>query len=546
MAVELGTGYVAIVPSTQGFMRSLATSIAAPSAAAGRQAGSIFTTGMKGAAIAGAAAVGLAVGAAITASVRKGIDYDAMIEQRVIAFDVMLGGEKPAKQMVKDIQKFAAETPFEFPGISDAATKALAYGFKQAEIMPLLTSVGNAAAGIGTGEEGMAIVMRALGQMKTLGKVNARDMLQLTEAGIPAWKILADAMGVSTEEVMKMSEQGIIPADEAIQHLTEGMDKRFPDMMKRQSKTFTGLMSTLRDNTNMALGQTMLPLFERIKTVLPTLIDLTARMSGGLSFGDMGRFKEVLAPIMPFINEIASAFRAFVAQIRPQVQGFMNEVVPTMRAVAEHIKAVWRTLGPVVTPLVSALVRTIGSALSGLLAIVRTIMAVIRGDWKAAWGILKDNAVQQVRSMATSLGKVKDAFLAAGKGLFQAFLDGVKSRLASVKATVQGIVQWIRDRLPGSDARYGPLSDLTASGRALAITFSGGMMRGKQTVLGAANTLANAAALSAVRAPSSSYAASGAVGVTGGPSISVTGIELSPDRIEHAISRAIRSPLPSL
>jgi hypothetical protein len=72
-------------------------------------------------------------------------------------------------------------------------------------------------------------------------------MLQLTEAGIPAWEFLAKAMGKSTAEVMKMSEKGLIPADKAIQAIIDGMNKKFPNMMAKQSRSLLGLLSTIKD-----------------------------------------------------------------------------------------------------------------------------------------------------------------------------------------------------------------------------------------------------------------------------------------------------------
>lgn len=71
---------------------------------------------------------------------------------------------------------------------------------------------------------------------------------------------------------------------------------------------------------------------------------------------------------------------------------------------------------------------------------------------------------------------LKDRFLEAGRGLFTAFTDGVKAAINAPVELVKSGVQKIRNLLPGSDAKEGPLSTLTRSGRALVTTFGGGMV----------------------------------------------------------------------
>jgi tape measure domain-containing protein len=75
----------------------------------------------------------------------------------------------------------------------------LAMGFSAKEVMPTLTAIGDASSGLGLGAEGLDRITRALGQMRAKGKVSAEEMLQLTEAGVPAWAILSKAIGKSTD-----------------------------------------------------------------------------------------------------------------------------------------------------------------------------------------------------------------------------------------------------------------------------------------------------------------------------------------------------------
>ena len=119
----------------------------------------------------------------------------AQMRQYEIAFQTMLKSAEAGTQMLRDLQQFAADTPFDVPGVVSAGQQLMAFGFKAEEIIPMLTNLGDAASGLGLGTEGVSRLAYALGQMQTSGKLNAQDMMQLTSAGISAWDMLAQAAG---------------------------------------------------------------------------------------------------------------------------------------------------------------------------------------------------------------------------------------------------------------------------------------------------------------------------------------------------------------
>ena len=167
-------------------------------------------------------------------------------EQADMAFSTMLGPEK-AKKMIADLADFAAETPFEMSGLTSATQKLLAYGFAAEDVIPLLTSVGDATAGLGAGQEGIDAVTRALGQMQAKGKAYAEEMMQLTEVGIPAWEYLADALGTDVAGAQELVTAGAVDANTAISALQDGMDRDFGGLMAKQAETLQGRLSNLVD-----------------------------------------------------------------------------------------------------------------------------------------------------------------------------------------------------------------------------------------------------------------------------------------------------------
>ncbi|MDI6872283.1 MAG: tape measure protein [Bacillota bacterium] len=175
------------------------------------------------------------------------------MEQAQIGFTTMLKSAEKAKQFMADLVRFAVVTPFELPQLRDAANLLLAFQFRGEEIIPMLTSIGNAAAGLGRGAEGIQRIVIALGQIKAKSRVQAQELLQLHEAGVPALEYLAKALGTTTGRVMQLTERGLLPADKAIRIILAGMSRQFPNMMAVQSRSLLGLWSTIKDAFNLTI-----------------------------------------------------------------------------------------------------------------------------------------------------------------------------------------------------------------------------------------------------------------------------------------------------
>lgn len=105
-------------------------------------------------------------------------------------------------------------------------------------------------------------------------------------------------------------------------------------------------------------------------------------------------------------------------------------------------------------------------------------------DFKAALEPLLAAAADELADAAgtaftdTFTTAIDDAGGLAGAGLMTAFAAGIRANEAELLSAVDSILQKVRDRLPGSDARTGPLSGITASGRAFLPTFVSGIRKG--------------------------------------------------------------------
>ncbi|MBU2703873.1 lambda family phage tail tape measure protein [Sporomusaceae bacterium BoRhaA] len=195
------------------------------------------------------------LGVSFAAAGAEAVKLAGNMEQMQTAFSTLLGGADAGQKMTNSLVALADVTPFTTQELGAAARQMLAYGFAAKDVPGLLVNVGNASSALGLGAEGVQRITMALGQMGAAGQVHAQDMMQLTSAGVSAWKMLADATGMSVAQVKDASEKGMIDAATGINAILKGMNDRFAGGMEAQAKTMLGAWSNFKDGfENMMAG----------------------------------------------------------------------------------------------------------------------------------------------------------------------------------------------------------------------------------------------------------------------------------------------------
>lgn len=239
------------------------------------------STGMRsfGTAAAGfGTKAGVALGVAGVAAVGFGLKVASGNEQARISFTTMLGSAQKAEVFLKQLQKFAATTPFEFPELQTAASSLISAGINASKVIPIMRTLGDVTAGMGTGAQGVQRATVALQQMNAAGKITAEDLNQLRDAGIPVYDLLAAATKKSKTEVAGLAAAGKLGRKELEQLMAalesgKGLEK-FNGLMEQQSKSLSGMISTLRDDLGQGLAGALQGLFPIIKASIGAWNDM--------------------------------------------------------------------------------------------------------------------------------------------------------------------------------------------------------------------------------------------------------------------------------
>lgn len=171
-------------------------------------------------------------------------------QQLEVAFTTMLGSEEKANNLLNQLVKTAATTPFDLKGVVAGAKSLMAYGTAAENVNETLVRLGDIAAG-------MSIPLNDLvylyGTTMTQGRMFTQDLRQFQGRGIPIAEEIAKVMNVSKAAVAQLVTDGKVTSDvfqQAILNMSSATG-RFGGLMENQSKTITGQLSNIEDAVDM-------------------------------------------------------------------------------------------------------------------------------------------------------------------------------------------------------------------------------------------------------------------------------------------------------
>lgn len=217
-----------------------------------------------------------------------------------------------AKELQGWIQKLAIQSPFKQEDVAASFRQAMAYGFTADEAKRLTQATIDFASGSGASAGSMNTIALALGQIKAKGHVAGQEVLQLVNAGLPVTQILAKGFGVTTGQLQKMIEKGLVPADKAIEILTESLETDFGGSAKRQAETFSGLISSLSDIKDVGLREFFSGVFEAAKPLITEVVNVLSSpefMAGLHQAGE--EMAQFLMPIIVFGGQVIGWMQDF-------------------------------------------------------------------------------------------------------------------------------------------------------------------------------------------------------------------------------------------
>lgn len=421
--------------------------------------------------------------------VKGGIEYNAEIETYMTRLTTLTGSEQKAQKILDQIKKDALATPFEVSSLTQAESLLLSTGLSAADARKDILALGDAISASGGGNAELSRMAVNMQQIKNVGKASALDIKQFAYAGIDIYGLLADSMGITRAEAAELDVTYDMLSSALQQAAGEG--GKYYGAMEKQSKTYKGAMSNLKESFSVFKGEISKGLFNALKKIIKPLDNM---------FTFLAKNKDIVitiaAPILTFINVLAglliikkiyAGFQAFhallmanplmliisaiaavvvaITMLWNHCEAFRNAVKTIIGAITSAIQtiwdfivtfvnAIWSVISPIVDFVKNLFILIVAVVATGLEAIYNGIKPVVDFIWNvilkpiisffssafsAVWGVISP-VIEKIKG---AFSRVKDAIVTA----FKAVRDTVKNIFQTIgniiKAPINGIINGI-------------------------------------------------------------------------------------------------------
>ena len=343
--------------------------------------------------------------------VKSGVDYNATMESYLTNFKVMLGNEEAAATKLSEIRKMAAATPFSLSDLTEGTQTLLQFGIAADDTTGVLQRLGDISLG---NAEKLQTLTRAYGKMSSAQKVTLENVDMMIDAGFNPLNQICDATGESMSDLYKRISDGKVSFSEleAAVEAATSQGGQFYNGMLEASQTFSGRMSTLKDNVSALTGELTSGLFAALGDLVVKLNEVV------VSFLDsdekMAQLKETIGIATAVVAAAGTAFLTYKGYVAAATAIEVVHTAATTAMTAAHKAAEAGATG----------------------------LAVAQAGLNA---VLKANPIGLVVSLLAALA----AGLVTAYKTSETFRNAVNSAFASVKKIAQNaigtVVDWINE-----------------------------------------------------------------------------------------------------
>lgn len=268
--------------------------------------------------------------------VQSGVDYNASMESYLTNFKVMLGSEEAAATKISEIRKMAASTPFSLDDLTSGTQTLLQFGIAADDTTGVLQRLGDISLG---NAEKLQTLTRAYGKMSSAHKVTLENVNMMIDAGFNPLNQICDVTGESMSDLYKRISDGKVSFSE-LQAAVEAATSeggQFYNGMLEASQTFSGRMSTLKDNVAALTGELTSGLFSALGDLVVKLNEVVTSFLD--SDEKMAQLKDTIGIATSVVAAAGAAFLAYKGYVALATAAQVAHTVATTAMTAANAAA---------------------------------------------------------------------------------------------------------------------------------------------------------------------------------------------------------------
>lgn len=377
--------------------------------------------------------------------VKSGVDYNATMQSYLTNFKVMLGSEEQAAEKLAEIRKMAASTPFSLDDLTDGTQTLLQFGIAVDDTTGVLQQLGDISLG---NADKLQTLVRAYGKMSSAQKVTLENVNMMIDAGFNPLNQICTATGESMADLYKRISDGKVSFAELESAVASATSQggQFYNGMLEASQTFSGRMSTLKDNVSALTGELTGGLFEALGELVVKVNE------AAVSFLDdeekMSQLKDTLGTLASVVTAAGAAFVTYKGYLALTTAATIAHTTYTAAMTAAHKAAATGATGlKLALAALNAVINAnpVGLFVSALAALAAGLVTAyhtsetfrnvvgIAFDWikdkaQTAIGAVVDwinELVAKLKGAAAALSNLKNGFEAAKQAYNAAYNDSM-------------------------------------------------------------------------------------------------------------------------
>lgn len=212
------------------------------------------------------------------------LDASASVEllKKGLSFQI---GEEQTDKLIKNIQTIGEQSAYDSNNLMNMAKQWVNIGDSADSATQKMKTIVDVGSAYGLTREQIEGANLALTQMQMSGKIGQQDMMQLINAGIPAWQLLSESMGLSVAQLKEMSSKGEL-TQQAIDTLFQSMQTKCQGATANMNGTLSAAFSNLDEvvhNTMASVGDIISKAFN-VQGVSSALSDFVGKFRQDLEY----------------------------------------------------------------------------------------------------------------------------------------------------------------------------------------------------------------------------------------------------------------------
>ncbi len=423
------------------------------------------------------------------------LDASASVEllKKGLSFQI---GEEQTDKLIKNIQTIGEQSAYDSNDLMNMAKQWVNIGDSADSATQKMKTIVDVGSAYGLTREQIEGANLALTQMQMSGKIGQQDMMQLINAGIPAWQLLSESMGLPVAQLKEMSSKGEL-TQQAIDTLFQSMQTKCQGATANMNGTLSAAFSNLDEvvhNTMASVGDIISKAFN-VQGVSSSLSEF------------VGKFRQDLEYIKNLMSHMS--FSEALEKEYGKVGGLI-EIVGNLAAAYMAVKGAQMLC--VAAQAAFNLVTEMNPWVAGLTVVIAILLIAyqhidqIKAGWQKCCESVQ-NGCKSIESWFANAGStISNAWHSVVDGIVSTFTAGVNK----LKSIWQGIVDTvshpidavvnvtknIAERVTGSGTAtgrpsafggvFGMASGGLVGGRIPALANGGTLKHGTPTIVGEA------------------------------------------------------------